>query len=81
MRDGIFDGIFPIVHRTFLLSYFRGCSLLDFFCAQSMWTYNKVAIELATAVFFKRLQQHGHEFLENSRVYFPFFINGLLTME
>ena len=32
------DGIFPIVHRTFLLSYFRGCSLLDFFGAQSMWT-------------------------------------------
>ena len=31
MSDGIFDGIFPIVHRTFLLSYFRGCRLLDFF--------------------------------------------------
>ena len=62
MTDGIFDGIFPIVHRTFLLSYFRGCLLLDFFCAQSMWTYNKVAIELVMAVFFKQLQQHGHEF-------------------
>ena len=51
MSDGIFDGIFPIVHRTFLLSYFRGCWLLDFSCAQSMWTYNEAAIELAAAVF------------------------------
>ena len=51
-RDGIFDGIFPIVHRTFLLSYFRGCRLLDFFCAQSMWTYNEAAIELAVSVCF-----------------------------
>ena len=33
-----------------------------FFCAQSVWTYNEVAIELAAAVFIKRLQQHGHEF-------------------
>ena len=31
MSAGIFDGIFPIVHRTFLLSYFRGCCLLEFF--------------------------------------------------
>ena len=58
MSDGIFDGIFPIVHRTFLLSYFRGCWLLDFSCAQSMWTYNEAAIELAAAVFCKRLQEH-----------------------
>ena len=34
MIDGLFDGIFLIVHRTFLLSYFRGCCLLDFFCAE-----------------------------------------------
>ena len=47
MSDGIFDGIFPILHRTFLLSYFRGCWLLDFSCTQSMWTYNEAAIELA----------------------------------
>ena len=33
-----------------------------FFCAQSVWTYNEVAIELAAAVFIKRLQQHGREF-------------------
>ena len=52
------DGIFPIVHRTFLLSYFRGCWLLDFSCAQSMWTYNEAAIELAAVVFGKRLQEH-----------------------
>ena len=58
MSDGIFDGIFPIVHRTFLLSYFRGCWLLDFSCAQSMWTYNEAAIELAAAFFCKRLQEH-----------------------
>ena len=58
MSDGIFDGIFPIVHRTFLLSYFRGCWLLDFSCTQSMWTYNEAAIELAAAVFCKRLQEH-----------------------
>ena len=58
MSDGIFDGIFPIVHRTFLLSYFRGCWLLDFSCAQSMWTYNEAAIELAAAVFGKRLHEH-----------------------
>ena len=36
MSDGIFDGIFPIVHKTFLLSYFRGYWLLDFSCAQSI---------------------------------------------
>ena len=68
MSDGIFDGIFPIVHRTFLLS--RGCWLVDFFWAQSMWTYNEAAMELVTAVFFffffffffLWLQKHGHEF-------------------
>ena len=58
MSDGIFDAIFPIVHRTFLLSYFRGCWLLDFSCAQSMWTFNEAAIELAAVVFGKRLQEH-----------------------
>ena len=31
MSDGIFDGIFPTAHRTFLLSYFRGCWLSEFF--------------------------------------------------
>ena len=51
MSGGIFDSIFPIVHRTFLLSYSRGCWLLDFFCVQSMWTYNEAAIGLAAAVF------------------------------
>ena len=62
MSAEIFDGIFPIDHRTFLLSYFRGCWLLEFFCAQSMRTYNEAAIELAAAGFFKRLQKHGHQF-------------------
>ena len=32
MSDRILDGIFLIVDRTFLLSYFRGCLPLDFFC-------------------------------------------------
>ena len=55
------DGIFLIVHRTFLLSYFvileaSGSCV----CAQNMWTYNEAAIELAAAVLIKRLQQHGH---------------------
>ena len=36
MSDEIFDGIFPIVHRTFLLSYFRGCWLSDVFCTQTV---------------------------------------------
>ena len=31
---------------------------MDFSCAQSMWTYNEAAIELAAAVFGKRLQEH-----------------------
>ena len=61
MSDGILDGIFLIVHSTFLLRYFvileaaGSCE-----CAQNMWTYNEAAIELAAAVFIKRLQQHGH---------------------
>ena len=41
---------------------------MDFFCAQSMWTYNEAAIELAAAGFFKRLQQHGHEFLDETEL-------------
>ena len=73
MSDGIFDGIFPIVHSsqfTVLLSYFRGCWILDFSCAQSMWTYNEAAIELAAAVFGKRLQEHqaGHEFRDQTKL-------------
>ena len=68
MSDGILDGIFPMVHRTFLLSYFRGCWFLDFSCTQSMWTYNEAAIELAAAVFFKRLQQHGLEFRDETKL-------------
>ena len=66
MSDGILDRIFLIVHRTFLFSYFRGCciALGFFFCASSMWTYNGAAIELAAAVFIKRLPQNCHEFRE-----------------
>ena len=68
MSGGIFDGILSIAHRTFLLSYCRDSLLLNFFCAQSMWTYNEAAIELAAAVFLKRLQQHGHEFCDEPKL-------------
>ena len=65
----ILDRIFLIVHRTFLLSYFRGWLLaLGFFCAQSMWSYNEAIIELAAAIFMKRLQQHGHEFRDETKL-------------
>ena len=66
---GILIEIFPIAAQTFLLSYFRGRRLLDFFfCAQSLWTYNEVAVELTAAVFIKRSQQHGHEFRDESKL-------------
>ena len=39
-----------------------------FFCAQSVWIYDEVAIELAAVVFIKRLQQHGHEFCDESKL-------------
>ena len=67
--SGILIEIFLIAAQTFLLSYFRGCRLLDFFfCAQSLWTYNEVAVELAAVVFIKRSQQHGHEFRDESKL-------------
>ena len=66
---GILIEIFLIAAQTFLLSYFRRCRLIDFFfCAQSLWTYNEVAIELEAAVFIKRSQQHGHEFRDESKL-------------
>ena len=37
---------------------------MDFFGAQSVWTYNETAIELAAA----RLQQRGHEFRDESKL-------------
>ena len=52
MSDGILDGIFHIVHRTFLLRYFVILEAAgSCVCAQNMWTYNEAAIELAAAVF------------------------------
>ena len=33
-----------------------------------MWTYNEAAIELAAAVFLKRLRQHGHEFRDETKL-------------
>ena len=61
MSDGILDGIFLIVHSTFLLRYFVILEAADScVCAQNMWTYNQAAIELAAAVFSKGLQQHGY---------------------
>ena len=66
---GILIEIFLIAAQTFLLSYSRGRRLLDFFfCAQSLWAYNEVAVELAAAVFIKRSQQHGHEFRDESKL-------------
>ena len=53
------DGIFLKVHRTFLLSSFRGCWL--FFCARSMWTYNEAAVIV------KLIQQHGLEFRDGTK--------------
>ena len=54
MSDGMLNGIFLIVHRTFLLSCFRGCWLLDFFvCVLKVCghVYNEAPVELAAAVF------------------------------
>ena len=59
MRDGMLNGIFLIVHRTFPLSCFRGCWLLDFVCVcvcvcskyVDMYIMNEAPIELAAAVF------------------------------
>ena len=69
MSDGIFDGIFPVVHRTFLLSCFRGCWRLDFFVLEVCGHIMKRLSSLqAAAVFFKRLQQHGHEFRDETKL-------------
>ena len=55
MSDGMLNGIFLIVHRTFVLSYFRDCWLLDFLfmCVLKVCgdVYNETPIELAAAVF------------------------------
>ena len=38
-------------------------------CAQSIWTYSEAAIELAAAVFIKRLQQHAcHKFRDENKL-------------
>ena len=63
MSDGIFDGMFLIVHRTFLVSYFRGCWLLDccfFFVLKACGHIIERLSSCAVAVFIKQLQQHGH---------------------
>ena len=45
MSDGILDGIFLIVHSTFLLRYFVILEAAgSCVCAQNMWTYNQAAI-------------------------------------
>ena len=73
MSDRIFDGIFPIVHRTFLLSYFRGRPLLDFLSAQSMWTYNEAAIELAAVIFLNDYNSMAISFWKIAEFAFPFY--------
>ena len=57
ISDGIFDGIFPIVHRTFLLSCFEAAGSWIFLCSKysCMWTYNEAAIELEADVFFQTI--------------------------
>ena len=38
-------------------------------CAQSIWTYNEAAIELAAAVFIKRLQKQAcHKFRDENKL-------------
>ena len=38
-------------------------------CAQSIWTYNEAAIELAAAVFIKRLQKYAcHKFRDEKKL-------------
>ena len=67
--DGILAGIFLIVHTTFLVSCFKGCWLLNFFLCSKYRTYNGTAIELVAADFtIKRLQQHGHEFRDQTNL-------------
>lgn len=38
------------------------------FCAQGMWIYNKATIKFAAAVFISGIQQHGHEFYNETIV-------------
>ena len=54
MSDEIFDGIFPIVHRTFPFCWviLEADGSRIFLYSNCMWTYNEVAIELAAAFFF-----------------------------
>ena len=33
-----------------------------------MWSCNEAIIELAAAIFMKRLQQHGHEFRDETKL-------------
>ena len=33
-----------------------------------MWSYDEAIIELAAAIFMKRLQQHGHEFRDETKL-------------
>ena len=63
---GILIEIFLIAAQNLSVELFQ--RMPTFFCAQSVWTYNEVAIELAAAVFIKRLQQHGHEFRDESKL-------------
>ena len=69
MSEEIFHGIFPIVHKTFLLSYFRGCWLSDFFCTQTVLGQTMKRLSSWRRPFvFKRFQQHGHEFRDESEL-------------
>ena len=52
---------------------FRGCSPLDFFCAQSMWTYNEAAIDLAEAIFSKDYNSMAMSFWKIAEFTFSFY--------
>ena len=71
MSDGILNGIFLIVHRNFLLSHFRGCWLLNFFCVCAFkvcWHMKRLSRRFEVDVFIKRLQQRGHEFWDETNL-------------
>ena len=61
MSDGTLDGIFLIVHRTFQLNFFLEAagSSIFFVSVLKLCGHIEVAIELAVAVFIKRLQQQA----------------------
>ena len=46
---------------------------MDFSCAQSMWTYNEAAIELAAAIFLNDYNSMAISFWKIAEFAFPFY--------